>query len=47
MTKKLLVTFLTIFLFANSYSQKNLWTTVSKERLSSLEKVKRDVEVAE
>ena len=42
MTKKLLVTFLTIFVFANSYSQKNLWTSVSKERLSSLEKVKRD-----
>jgi hypothetical protein len=42
MTKKLLVTFLTIFLFTNSYSQKNLWTSVSKERLSSLEKVKRD-----
>ena len=42
MTKKLLVTFLTIFLFANSYSQKNLWTSVSKERLSSLEKLKRD-----
>ncbi len=42
MTKKLLVTFLTIFVFANSYSQKNLWTSVSKERLTSLEKLKRD-----
>jgi subtilisin-like proprotein convertase family protein len=42
MTKKLLMSILTVFLFANGYAQNALWSKVSSESVSVEEKLKRD-----
>ncbi|HLF51653.1 reprolysin-like metallopeptidase [Flavobacterium sp.] len=42
MKKKLLISILTIFLFASSYAQKSVWNKVSMESLAGKEKLERN-----